>query len=104
MPLREPTPPQESPGPELTVTLPGHNISRMSGSDFKKPTEELQSLEAQLQELLSLCERLKTENKSLRSQQDVLVADRASLIEKNEKARTRVEAMITRLKAMENSQ
>lgn len=76
----------------------------MSGSEFKKPAEELQSLEVQLQELLSLCERLKTENKSLRSQQDLLVADRASLIDKNEKARTRVEAMISRLKAMENSQ
>jgi cell division protein ZapB len=47
---------------------------------------------------------LKTENKSLRNQQDTLVADRANLIEKNEKARTRVEAMISRLKAMENSQ
>jgi cell division protein ZapB len=76
----------------------------MSGPEFKKPVEELQSLETQLQELLNLCERLKTENKSLRSQQDTLVTDRANLIEKNEKARTRVEAMISRLKAMENSQ
>lgn len=92
------------PYPQLTVTLAGHNISGMSGPEFKKPVEELQSLEAQLQELLNLCERLKTENKSLRNQQDTLVADRASLIEKNEKARTRVEAMISRLKAMENSQ
>jgi cell division protein ZapB len=88
----------------LTVNLSGHNISGMSGPEFKKPVEELQSLETQLQELLSLCERLKTENKSLRNQQDTLVADRANLIEKNEKARTRVEAMISRLKAMENSQ
>jgi cell division protein ZapB len=90
--------------PELTVNRSGHTISRMSGPESRKPAEELQSLEAQLQELLNLCERLKTENKSLRNQQDILVADRASLIEKNEKARTRVEAMISRLKAMENSQ
>lgn len=88
----------------MTVNGSGHNISGMNETDFKKPTEELQSLEVQLQELLNLCERLKTENKSLRNQQDVLVSDRASLIEKNEKARTRVEAMISRLKAMENSQ
>lgn len=88
----------------MTVNRSGHNISGMNRSDSKKPAEELQSLEAQLEELLSLCERLKTENKSLRSQQETLVADRASLIEKNEKARTRVEAMISRLKAMENSQ
>jgi len=37
----------------------------------------------------------------LRNQQDSLVSERANLIEKNEMARTRVEAMINRLKAME---
>jgi cell division protein ZapB len=76
----------------------------MSAHNPKKPTEELESLEARLQELLGLCERLKGENKSLRNQQESLTTDRATLIEKNEIARTRVEAMISRLKAMENSQ
>ncbi|MDH3716239.1 MAG: TIGR02449 family protein, partial [Gammaproteobacteria bacterium] len=46
---------------------------------------------------------LKAENDSLRAQQQVLTTERAKLIEKNELARTRVEAMITRLKAMEMS-
>ena len=45
--------------------------------------------------------RLKEENRSLRNQQDSLVTERANLIEKNELARTRVEAMINRLKAIE---
>jgi cell division protein ZapB len=75
----------------------------MSAHNPKKPAEELESLEARLQELLALCERLKGENKSLRNQQESLATDRAALIEKNEIARTRVEAMISRLKAMENS-
>ena len=68
------------------------------------PSTELASLEAQLQELLEICQRLKGENASLRDQTTSLVTERASLIEKNEMARSRVEAMINRLKAMENNQ
>jgi cell division protein ZapB len=75
---------------------------RMSDSTPQSVTEqELQKLEARLEELVRSIERLKEENRSLRNQQDSLVTERANLIEKNELARTRVEAMINRLKAME---
>jgi cell division protein ZapB len=63
--------------------------------------QELQKLEVRLEELVNTIARLKEENRSLRNQQDSLVSERANLIEKNEMARTRVEAMINRLKAME---
>jgi len=63
--------------------------------------QELQKLEVRLEELVNTITRLKEENRSLRNQQDSLVSERANLIEKNEMARTRVEAMINRLKAME---
>ena len=63
----------------------------------------IDNLASQVDELIQVCERLKTENDSLRAQQQVLTTERAKLIEKNELARTRVEAMITRLKAMEMS-
>ncbi|MEA2080203.1 MAG: TIGR02449 family protein [Pseudomonadota bacterium] len=63
--------------------------------------QELQKLEVRLEELVNSITRLKEENRSLRNQQDSLVSERANLIEKNEIARTRVEAMINRLKAME---
>jgi cell division protein ZapB len=76
----------------------------MSKKADKNPSTELESLESQLQELLELCERLKSENYSLRDQQENLSGERAALIEKNEQARSRIEAMITRLKGMENSQ
>lgn len=76
----------------------------MSQESRHNPSTELASLEAQLQELLAICERLKNENHDLRNQQDSLTSERAALIEKNELARNRVEAMISRLKAMENSQ
>lgn len=63
---------------------------------------DLKKLEARVDELIRTCETLKEENTSLRSRQDSLVAERADLIEKTELARSRVEAMISRLKAMES--
>ena len=63
--------------------------------------QELLKLETRLEQLVGSIERLKQENRSLRDQQDSMVTERAGLIEKNEMARSRVEAMINRLKAME---
>ena len=75
---------------------------RMSNSTPQSVTEqELRKLEVRLDELVGSIERLKEENRSLRNQQDNMVSERANLIEKNEMAKTRVEAMIGRLKAME---
>jgi cell division protein ZapB len=61
----------------------------------------LRALEARLDELIRTCEELNDENRALRDQQAHLMAERAALIEKSELARSRVEAMIARLKAME---
>jgi cell division protein ZapB len=46
--------------------------------------------------------QLKEENRALRQRQDTLSAERATLMQKNEQVRARVEAMIGRLKAMES--
>ncbi|MGD8743803.1 MAG: TIGR02449 family protein [Granulosicoccaceae bacterium] len=62
---------------------------------------ELKNLESRIEELISTCDALKTENHSLRQQQSGLMSERARLIEKTELARNRVEAMIHRLKSME---
>ncbi len=68
------------------------------------PTDTvLTQLETHVDELLRLCLSLRDENRSLRSRQELLVVERAELIEKTELARNRVEAMINRLKAMESS-
>ena len=63
---------------------------------------DLKKLEVRVEELIRACSQLKEENSSLRSQADGLVAERADLIEKTELAKTRVEAIITRLKSMED--
>lgn len=64
---------------------------------------DLQRLEALLEQLLHGFARLQEENRILRAQQHQLVAERAELIEKTELARSRVEAMIGRLKSLETS-
>jgi cell division protein ZapB len=64
---------------------------------------ELKRLEKRLDELLITVQQLKEENRALRQRQDMLVAEKTSLLHRNEQVRTRVEAMIGRLKAMEHS-
>ena len=65
---------------------------------------ELQRLEKRLDELVVICKQLQDENRSLKQRQDSLIEDRATLLQKNEQVRGRVEAMISRLKAMEQTQ
>lgn len=62
---------------------------------------ELKRLEKRVDALVRVCDQLQDENKSLKQRQDVLTSERASLLQKNEQVRARVEAMIGRLKAME---
>ncbi|MBA2491867.1 MAG: TIGR02449 family protein [Gammaproteobacteria bacterium] len=62
---------------------------------------QLRRLEDRVNRLIAYSQRLKEENVALRVQQQTLAAQRASLIDKHEMARSRVEAMINRLKSME---
>ena len=62
---------------------------------------ELKRLEKRVDALVSVCDQLQDENRSLKQRQDVLTSERANLLQKNEQVRARVEAMIGRLKAME---
>jgi len=63
---------------------------------------ELKALEDKLDLLIEQYNSLKHQNSFLKNQQEELVQEKAQLLEKTTLARIRVEAMITRLKAMEN--
>jgi cell division protein ZapB len=63
---------------------------------------ELTRLAKRLDELIALIEHLKEENRALRSRHESLAGERAALMHKNEQVRTRVEAMIGRLKTLEH--
>jgi cell division protein ZapB len=68
----------------------------------KDLSTELEALESKLDALISQFNLVKDENKSLKIKQDALVKEKARLLEKTTLARASVEAMITRLKAMEH--
>lgn len=62
---------------------------------------ELQRLEQRIDELVALAARLRDENRALRQRQEAISAERTALLHKNEQVRARVEAMIGRLRTLE---
>jgi cell division protein ZapB len=76
-------------------------IQAMAEDAHVKFEHELKRLEKRVDALVDVCDQLKDENRSLKQRQDALTAERATLLQKNEQVRARVEAMIGRLKAME---
>jgi cell division protein ZapB len=64
---------------------------------------ELKRLEKRLEELIVTLSQIKEENRALRQRQETLTSERAGLLQKNEQVRARVEAMIGRLKSMEQA-
>ena len=88
----------------LTLARRRHYIARMGHEDSNHRFDlELRRLEKRLEELVVVCRQLQEENQSLRQRQDSLISERASLLHKNEQVRGRVEAMIGRLKGMEQA-
>ena len=63
---------------------------------------ELTRLTKRIDELVVILERLRDENRALRARHESLAGERAALVQKNEQVRTRVEAMIGRLKTLEH--
>lgn len=63
--------------------------------------QHIKTLEARVSELLTVCDNYKRQNSSLRAREAQLLEERTQLLKKNDLARVKVEAMITRLKAME---
>jgi len=64
-------------------------------------TVTLKSVEDKLDELIRLCHHLEKENVTLRAKEEGWGQERKRLMEKNEIARKRVEAMIQHLKDLE---
>ena len=70
-------------------------------SEGAMSVSDLGLLKEKVDELIDLCEVLGRENRALRGQQQSWTNERAKLIEKNELAKSKVESMIGRLKALE---
>lgn len=63
---------------------------------------DINILSEKISQLISLCEQLQQQNQQLISQERHWREERMQLIEKNDLARQKVEAMILRLKALEH--
>ena len=86
----------------MTLQLQHFIVTAMTQKEQSTTVEvDLKALEVRVEELIKACEFLKEENKSLKVNQESLVAERAALVEKTELAKNRIEAMITRLKSIE---
>jgi cell division protein ZapB len=76
------------------------NPAGMSTDELRRA---LDRIEAAMSSLQSRVDELEREKHSLLERQEALVAERAGLVQRNEEARTRVESMIERLKALESA-
>jgi len=64
-------------------------------------SQQLADLEHQIDQLIYHCAQLEKENASLRGKESAWIRERDKLMEKNDLARVKVEAMIQRLRALE---
>jgi cell division protein ZapB len=67
------------------------------------PDTQLKALTQKIDDLISLCAQLNRENIALKADANTWLAERQQLVDKNELAKTKVEAIIDRLKAMEQN-
>ena len=83
------------------------NIASVESGDFDSRSEtamtDLALLAERVEQLVQLCEQLAQENQELREQTSVLQAERDALREKNEQSRARIDAMIVRLRDLEQN-
>lgn len=61
----------------------------------------LEALSEKVDRLVEYCEQLRTDNQAMRQLQDDWHKERSQLMQKNDLARNKIEAMIGRLKALE---
>jgi cell division protein ZapB len=68
----------------------------------RMPDSQLKALEKKIDELIELCAQLNRENQLLKSESASWQRERQTLVQKNELARTKVAAMLDRLRKLEH--
>jgi cell division protein ZapB len=62
---------------------------------------DINTLEERIDELIALCDELESKHRAIETDRENWTQERTSLLEKNEMAKARIEAMIMRLKSLE---
>ena len=76
-----------------------HDLRRTKQVD----NQEVKQLESRIDDLIDACQRLKSENQRLETNQTDMTDEHERLVEKTKIARSRIQGMIERLKALEHS-
>ena len=82
---------------------PTISIEKWSKWDATVSETDLKNLEAKVDALIDACQKLKNENSSLALEKNGISKQHEELMEKTKTARTRLESMIDRLKALDRS-
>jgi len=87
------------------LTRVGHLpiVVPVNGTHGRVNQDDLKALESKIDQLIAVCDQLKKENESLRSEQNRLNDQHTKLVEKTKIARERIESMIGRLKTLERT-
>ena len=65
--------------------------------------EKLASLKEKVDDLIKVCSEMKLKNQILKASENNWQAERRQLLEKNKEAKSKLESILIRLKAMNNS-
>ena len=65
--------------------------------------ESFNTLSAKVDDLIDLCAEMKRENQMLKADQSSWQNEREKLMEKNQLAKTKLQSVLDRLKAMDNA-
>ena len=65
--------------------------------------EKFDSLKEKVDDLIKVCSEMKLKNQILRASENNWQAERRQLLEKNKEAKSKLESILIRLKAMNNS-
>ena len=80
--------------------LPRHWVPIRSN---KESDLEIKDLEIKIDELIQLCDQLERKQAVMETDRETWLSERTRLMEKNEMAKSKVEAMIRRLKTLEQN-
>ncbi len=65
--------------------------------------DKFQDLNAKVDDLIDLCAEMKRENQALKAGENSWASERKQLMDKNKEAKSKLESILGRLKAMDNS-
>ncbi len=71
--------------------------------NIKMSEDTFYSLNEKVDDLIHLCAEMKHENQLLKANENSWSAERKQLIDSNKEAKTKLQSILVRLKAMENS-